>query len=918
MKSICITGANAPDLQQVAHALQVAGMQPPKPAKPESPADLAFWHEQVVAAAVEEGEGLQAFGNLGRLWEQMAADIFVANIKSKIWGWADTRSTWLLDFWLQFEPRLNFVLVVTSPQHMLARAIAADGAFDSVDDTMAAWQVHHQELLRFYHRNPQRCLLVDTQDCADHPSALVQRCNAQWKLALSPLAQAPQPTTQPAKQPEPPSAISQFLAHQLSQGYPEATSLQHEITATVSRLGSVPTSLTLSVPTLDPLDMVGEYRALRSARDEQAQLAQEHLAELTMLETQCDQLTQENAKLIADCAASTGARDQLALQHKAAIAQALAERESEAKAKQDAIAQREAATRQLADTKQESELLLLQLHQVQEELETYFLKHQEMERAKDQLASERDAASKAKAEAITQRDAETKAKKSALAQRDAQVAENAQLVAAREAQGKLAIERQTALTALQTQTNVLAKDKSKLVADCAELVKAKDQLTSQRDAETKAKAAAISQRDAEAKAKQDAFAQRDTVSRQLKEAQQEGELLLSQLHQVQEELEHYFLQHQDAQRRVADADQRWARMLQRTPAYCDYDAIEIIGAESTEGDGPAASSTQWHIKNLTTAGRNLPQLEFTTVVENGLAGYVISRQAGTAGPLTRWPATAADQTELNLAFNGTPEHATQTLANLQDLASADWDLLQTLGKLLTAALDDNPTALNGPDNFKPDTLRTGLGKLAQIFEKFPPTLRFDTASLKREQVNPDYEHLWLRLSNLAFAGKRWPEFEFRLSCANVRPKKFGTHPKLEFPEHIGQAPFSAWFDESFDDFGAKLELRFALPDAMDTAVWQKLSEADHAFLQALIARLPAILATLEAAGTQLRRPWADWTAMAVEVQRVLALRIAALNAVAAPPTPAPEHPPAPVLALVPAKPKAAPKPAAAPKIRKAK
>ncbi len=144
MKSICITGANAPDLHQVAGVLHAAGMKSAKPAKPAGPADMAFWHEQVLAAAVEEGEGLQAFGNLGRLWEQMAADIFVANLKSEVWGWADTRSTWLLEFWLQFEPQLNFVLVLTPPHHVLccASAVAADRPFDSVDDTMDTWYAY--------------------------------------------------------------------------------------------------------------------------------------------------------------------------------------------------------------------------------------------------------------------------------------------------------------------------------------------------------------------------------------------------------------------------------------------------------------------------------------------------------------------------------------------------------------------------------------------------------------------------------------------------------------------------------------------------------------------------------------------------------------------------------------------------------
>jgi hypothetical protein len=153
-------------------------------------------------------------------------------------------------------------------------------------------------------------------------------------------------------------------------------------------------------------------------------------------------------------------------------------------------------------------------------------------------------------------------------------------------------------------------------------------------------------------------------------------------------------------------------------------------------------------------------------------------------------------------------------------------------------------------------------------------LRYDAVALKREQVNPDYEHLWLHFDNLAFDGQRWPDFEFRLSCANVRPKLFGKYPKLEFPEETSQAPFSAWFVESYDDFGGKLELRFALPEAIDLGVWQQIAKDDHAFILALIERLPAILLTLQSAGTPLKRPWGDWINMANDIQRIAALHIA--------------------------------------------
>jgi hypothetical protein len=272
-------------------------------------------------------------------------------------------------------------------------------------------------------------------------------------------------------------------------------------------------------------------------------------------------------------------------------------------------------------------------------------------------------------------------------------------------------------------------------------------------------------------------------------------------------------------------------MLQGNPAYCDYQSIEILPSEG-------GNITHWRIKELNAVGRSLPELEFETTVTDGVASIAIGGQT------------------------------------LPDLGTSEWDLLQALVPLLERTLA-SPAALQLPEGFNPQELQDGLAKLGVVMQQLPPTLRCDQVKLTREQVNPDYEHLWLHFENLAFNGKRWPEFEFRLSCANVRPKHFGMYPKLEFPQHTGQAPFEAWFEEAYDDFGAKLELRFALPDAMDLAVWQRLSENDHAFIFALISRLPALFSRLQNTGTNLKRPWADWLAMAQEVQRILLLRTAA-------------------------------------------
>lgn len=355
-----------------------------------------------------------------------------------------------------------------------------------------------------------------------------------------------------------------------------------------------------------------------------------------------------------------------------------------------------------------------------------------------------------------------------------------------------------------------------------------------------------------------------TAAKGVKEAQQENELLLAQLHQVQEELEHYFLEHKSAVKLVEELGQRWQRMLERNPGYCDYRSLELVASD------PADGRTGWRFSDLNAGGRAYPELRFDVIASGGNAAFALVREG---------KAPAAPQA-------------------LDDLSSAEWLLLPTLCRVLDEALQAPTATLAQLDLAQRADLRNALAGLAQAIAAAPPAMRFDRVTLKREQVNPDYEHLWLQLGNLSLGEKRWGDIDFRLSCANVRPGKFGGHPKLEFPSESGAALLESWFAESFDDFGDKLELRFALPEAMDMSVWEKLSQGDQAILAMLVAKLPAMVSRLDDERVRLARPFADWQQLAGAVQSILAARTggAVPAAVAAPgPEAAPTMPALPAL-----------------------
>lgn len=799
MKIICVTGAPGSDVSKVADIFFAAGVKAAQPLRQDASFTLASWHEKVIAASGSEALLTGPVRQPGRFWEQFATNLFMENMQQPQWGWADPRSVWLLDFWQEFEPNLHFVLVYTSPQRALAQALAAEREHRSDTATlMAEWEAHHKEILRFHHRNPTRTILVDAAECAAAPAALLDICATNWKIELAPTAVALSTSSVVAP-------LVGYLAEQLRHTQPELQALQQEIEASLQTL-MLEANERSGTPEL--FAAVENYRQMRNAAG--------------------------RAEILALQIDTMGAQF-------AATETTLKEVHAQAR----------------SESRSESEQMLLQMHQLQEEMERGFLRNKELEELKskkkrtiDEL-SQRLAQSEATAATLRKELEAAKTNKSAEKEKVDALAALAiakkDLEVARQDIKRFKSEYEAAKEVLKKE---LEAGKAHKLADkekadtLATLTIARKDLDSARQD--------IKRLSGEHDAAKEALRKELEAARQdikqlkgeqisIKEAHQENELLLVQLHQVQEELEHYFLEHKSAVKRNQELNMRWERLLARTPDYCDYASLELLGIDR------ATQRANWQFTDLTAAGRAYPELRFDTIISDGIAGLAFAR---------------------NGKAPGGPEA-------LDVLSASEWLLLPTLCRILNEALQIPVGSLTQLGPTQRTVLIDALGGLADTIDTAPAALRFDRVTLKREQINPDYEHLWLQVGNLSMGEKRWGDIDFRLSCANVRPGKFGAHPKLEFPGEAGSALLESWSAESFDDFGDKLELRFALPEAMDMSVWEKLSRADQAILKQLVASLPVILLRLDDGKVRLSRPFADWQLVAGSVQSILAARTVA-------------------------------------------
>lgn len=743
MNALIVAGTPWCPIDAILAIVADAGMEHASAANTGSIGTILQWHDRLFA-----GKEAQAVPfHPGKAWEQAAGEIFLSNWDREIWGWADCRSTWLFDFWRDFEPQTRFVLVHTPIEHVLAHALE-NAASDSIDvnAVITTWITYNTEFLRFYHRNRERCIIVDAANVLENPSQLVQAAITAWNLNLSMNA------TQSARTARD-NPLARLLANQIAQNHPEAGSLRLEMQACLSL--SQTDSTEPALPNALHAEAIAQLRTLRRAES--------RLAEAAALSVAHTALTKENADLIA-------ANDSL--------------RNANARLNSETTAQ----------------------------VAAHAKLNEELAKLKEEQAKLKNEHARLNDEKV-----------------------------------KLNIQHQTALNEHKTNAGQLQLKLDTLNKEKAALSNAATALR----AELEARA-----REAVNQAKQ--FDQ----SRQALE--QENELLLMQLHQVQEELETFFLGHHALQAANADHLVSMQRVMTRYPDYCDWGSVEAIAVDANA----QIPAVRWRIEGMRVGGQRIGAFEVSTVVLNGHPGWYFDGPHASS-PLRAYATEASSAGRL----------VQPAVADLSNMSASDWELLQTLASVFSDAFQNPAAGLRGLD-FDTAFWLDQLKNMKVQLQKAANVWRFDQVTLKHEQVNPDYEHLWLHIDNARFGQRHWPVFEFRLGAAMVKPGKFSRYPRLEFPIFSdGNKAFENWFVESEDDRGEKYELRFDIKaDAMDMSAWNALSKDDQAQLRSMLGQLPHLLANLEAQGIRIARDWADWNLLVSQLVEVSNVCLGAMPA----------------------------------------
>ncbi len=359
---------------------------------------------------------------------------------------------------------------------------------------------------------------------------------------------------------------------------------------------------------------------------------------------------------------------------------------------------------------------------------------------------------------------------------------------------------------------------------------------------------------------------------ELQDSREEADLLLRQLHKVQEELEFYYLEYRAEKKRADTIESKWEKILNKHPYYIDCD--NIICQNSSDNQG-----LFWSLENIEIFNRSIDFLQLETLLWQDKIIFRFVEKQDKDLPLLVWNPNSKDN-QNNNEFIVCPLIVNDAI---QQLATTDIILLKNLSVLFFQQLQNNKDGIivsNPNINLFINMFRQIPDFLDNVL---PKTLRFDELYIKDYEELGEYENLTFHLTNISFANKLYKNFEFRLACANIQDNQFGTDPKLEFPEEFGKIILENWFAESEDNYGSKLELRFAIPNAMDINVWDKLSQNDKNFIESLVNLLPNRISQLSKTDIiensteekMLSRNYNDWINLANTIKNILNTQLSA-------------------------------------------
>ncbi len=196
MHKLIIVGHQSSNFQNTFKLLQSYGVNEAKPSRREGYTPLEISRIICQAHGIDDISSSSSLApdfsqlEVGNVWHGLALDLMLGNMDSKIWGWADTNSIYLLNFWRDIDPEITFVMVYSNPEDVLLHSEHEQNLTpEDLEKKIEQWIAYNEALLYFYNRNKDRCFLVHSQQ-VNEPSRrylleIGSKINAPWLAQIT-------------------------------------------------------------------------------------------------------------------------------------------------------------------------------------------------------------------------------------------------------------------------------------------------------------------------------------------------------------------------------------------------------------------------------------------------------------------------------------------------------------------------------------------------------------------------------------------------------------------------------------------------------------------------------------------------------------------------------------------------------------
>lgn len=310
----------------------------------------------------------------------------------------------------------------------------------------------------------------------------------------------------------------------------------------------------------------------------------------------------------------------------------------------------------------------------------------------------------------------------------------------------------------------------------------------------------------------------------LETLQAENETLHDHLHNCQELLEKEIIRHRALSRKTQAQDLALANFACANPQHYYYEHLDITTETLDAKIRHEFSFTNIYLADslLTRARIEILQSgdEVALRVFNSSSSWLVY----SGGKLINED-FVCDPTP------GNPYHKRNS--ELTSLSTTSWNRLVALVELLVKINEPTNSLSPGVTN-EMRTLAEGCKRLLTRLKNWPPVARYDTLDLLGSIQTGLYQRVEIRIMNMVAGNYYWPYVYYNVATVESTENTFGMNPRLEFPES-SPCTLDTWYPEVVDQRGARCELRFAQPNAVDVGAWNVMSDRDQVLIAALLS-----------------------------------------------------------------------------------